>query len=890
MHLTPGNKLGPYEIQSPLGAGGMGEVYRARDTRLERTVAIKILPAQFSLDPVRKQRFEREAKTISSLNHPHICTLYDVGSQNGTDYLVMECVEGETLAKRLEKGPLPLEQVLKYGTQIADALDKAHRSGVVHRDLKPGNIMLTPSGAKLLDFGLAKEAAPVTSLATMTATKVGTPMTQEGTIIGTFQYMSPEQVEGKEVDGRSDIFSLGAVLYEMLTGQKAFQGKSQLSVASAILEKEPEPINALKPMTPPALDHAIRRCLAKDPEERWQTARDLALELKWFAESGSQAASMGARAPRSTTKRELAMIAALAAATAAAIVFGVLSARRPVEEKRIAKADIKPMPNSNLIYSGTAAGFALSPDGRTLTYVATTPDGKSALWVRPIDSGQAQILMGTDGATYPFWSPDSRFVAFFAGGKLKKIEAAGGPAFVICEASDGRGGSWNREGDILFTPSVNASIQRVSASGGAISPITTLDASKGETTHRWPYFLPDGRHFLYFNGSVFSPRESLKNSIMLGMLGSKESKFLLHSHTNAIYASGQILFMRQSTLMAQSFDLERMQLTGEASAIADQVEEGRSVAKGVFSASGNGLLTYVEGSGGADRELLWFDRSGKQLGEIPGADSYAGVRIAPDGKKVAYYLDSSGYDVWNYDLTRGVKTPLTFGSGSAQGNLYPIWSPDSRRVIFTSYRGEKYGLYVKPSDGSGTEELLLGGIDRIRFPMDWSPDGKLLTYIEGALGGWAIWMLPIEGGGKPYLFHQSQFSEREASFSPDGKWVAYCSNESGVYRVYVVPFPGPGGKWQISPEGGCGPRWRRDGKEIFYVSLDNKVMASEVNAGGTSFTVGATRALFTTRAYGVFGRFDVSADGQRFLIAYEAGQPNAAITLVVNWDAKLKKK
>jgi Tol biopolymer transport system component len=890
MPLNPGTKLGPYEIQSPLGAGGMGEVYRAKDTRLERAVAIKILPAQVSSDPVRKQRFEREARTISNLNHPNICTLHDIGSQDGVDYLVMECVEGETLAKRLEKGPLPLDQVLKYGAQIADALDKAHRAGIVHRDLKPGNIMLTAAGAKLLDFGLAKPATPLVSGVTLTAAATQTtPVTQEGTVVGTFQYMSPEQVEGKDLDGRSDIFSLGAVLYEMLTGQRAFQGKSQLSVASAILEKEPAPLSAIKPMTPPALEHAIRRCVAKEPEERWQTARDLSLELKWIAEPGALP-RVGVRAARSVAKRELAMVAALVAAAATAIVFGVLYARRPAEEKMVAKAYIKPMPNSSLIYSGTAAGFALSPDGRTLAYVATTPDGKSALWVRPIDSGQAQILAGTDGATYPFWSPDSRFIAFFAGGKLKKIEPAGGPAFVICNASDGRGGSWNREGDILFAPSVSASIYRVSATGGAISPITTLDASKGETTHRWPYFLPDGRHFLYFTGSVFSPRESLRNSVMVGSLDSKESRFLLHSHTNAIYASGQILFMRQSTLMAQPFDLGRMKLIGEAVAIADRLEEGRSVAKGLFSASENGLLTYVEGSGGADRQLLWFDRGGKQVGEIPGTDSYAGVRIAPDGKKVAYYLDSSGYDVWNYDLTRGVKTPLTFGSGSAQGNLYPVWSPDGRRVIFTSYRDEKYGLYMKPSDGSGPEELLLGGIERIRFPTDWSPNGKFLTYIEGALGGWAIWMLPLEGRDKPYLLHKSEFSEREASFSPDGKWLAYCSNESGVYRVYVVAFPGPGGKWQVSPDGGCGPRWRRDGKEIFYLSLDNKLMASEVNAGGSSFRVGATRALFATRAYGVFGKFDASADGQRFLIPYETEQPNAAITLVVNWDARLAKK
>jgi serine/threonine protein kinase len=868
----------------------MGEVYRARDTRLDRTVAIKILPAQLSNDPVRKQRFEREAKTISSLNHPNICVLHDIGHQNGIDYLVMECVEGETLAKRLEKGPLPLDQVLKFGAQVADGLDKAHRSGVVHRDLKPGNIMLTPTGAKLLDFGLAKSAGALTSSATLTATATPTtPVTQEGTIVGTFQYMSPEQIEGKELDGRSDIFSLGAVLYEMLTGQRAFDGKSQLSVASAILEKEPAPISTVKPLTPPALDHAIRRCLAKDPEERWQTARDVAIELKWIADSGSQSGLQAPAKERNRNSKRL-MMTALVLITTIGTGLGLLYLRRVPAEARVTRTYIKPMANSSFVFSGTAAGFALSPDGRLLAYVASTPDGKSILWLRPIDSLQAQSLPGTDGAAYPFWSPDNRFIGFFAGGKLKKVETSGGPPFTICDASDGRGGTWNQQGDILLTPSVNTTIFRVSSSGGPLVPVTTMDPSKNETTHRWPYFLPDGRHFLYWSGSVFAPRETLTNSVMLSSLDSKESRFLLHSHTNGIYASGHILFMRQYTLMAQPFDSRRLQLTGEAVPVADPVQEGRSVAKGVFSASEDGLLTYVEGASGADRQLDWFDRAGKQVGAVPGADPYASVRISPDGKRLVYYLDTTGYDVWSYDLARGVKTALTFGSGSGQGNTYPVWSPDGRRIIFSSYRNGSYGLYLKASDGSGTEELILGAVARIRFPTDWSPDGKLLTYIEGALGGWAIWMLPLEGERKPYLFHASQFSEREAAFSPDGKWVAYCSNESGDYKVYVVPFPGPGGKWQVSPEGGCGPRWRRDGKEIFYLSSDNKMMVTEVKSSGSSFEIGSTHALFSTRAYGVFGRFDVSADGQRFAIPFEAGQPSAAIALVVNWPAELKKK
>jgi eukaryotic-like serine/threonine-protein kinase len=889
MPIAPGTRLGPYEIVSPLGVGGMGEVYRARDTRLDRTVAIKILPREFSADPVLKQRFEREAKAISSLNHPNICTLHDVGSQDGVDFLVMECVEGETLASRLEKGPLSLEQVLKLGAQIADALDKAHRTGIVHRDLKPGNVMITSTGAKLLDFGLAKPSAPLISGATLTAAASVTPVTQQGTIVGTFQYMSPEQIEGKELDARSDIFSLGAVLYEMVTGHRAFQGKTQLSVASAILEKEPQPITSLKPLTPFNLERTIRRCMAKDPEDRWQTARDVSIELKWISDSGLQSTDA---IPTMHWTRNSApwILAVLLLAVIGTIVLGILYARKPVPEVRVTRSYIKPMADSSFIFSGTGAGFALSPDGRYLAYVASAPDGKSLLWLRPLDSVQARPLAGTEGGTYPFWSPDGQFIGYFSGGKLRKIEVSGGPPFVICDASDGRGASWNKDGDILFEPSVNTVLYRVSAAGGVPVPVTAMDPSKNETTHRWPFFLPDGRHFLYWTGSVFAPRENNTNSVMIGSIDSKESTILLHSHANAIYASGHILFLRQFTLMAQPFDTRTLQLTGEPVPIADQVQEGRSVAKGIFSASSDGLLSYIEGATGADRQLAWFDRSGRKIGAVESADAYAGVHIAPDGKRLAYYLDSAGYDIWNYDVARHVKTALTFGSGSGQGNLYPVWSPDGRQISYGSFRDGVYGLYVKSSDGSGTEKLLLEGVNRLRFPTDWSPDGKILTFIEGSLGGWAIWMLPLEGERKPYLFHQSQFAEREASFSPDGNWVAYCSNESGEYKVYVVPFPNPGGKWQVSPVGGCGPRWRRDGKEIFYISSDNKMMATQVQSRASSFEVGATNTLFATRPYGVFGRFDVSADGQRFLIPFEAGQASTAITLVTNWPADLKKK
>jgi eukaryotic-like serine/threonine-protein kinase len=891
MTLKPSTRLGPYEIGAPLGAGGMGEVYRARDTRLDRTVAIKVLPQHLADTPEARQRFEREARAVSALNHPHICTLHDVGSQDGIEYLVMEYVEGETLAARLEKGPLPFEQVLKIGMEVADALDKAHRQGIIHRDLKPGNIMLTKSGAKLLDFGLAKAALPLASVATLTAAVTRTtPVTQQGTIVGTFQYMSPEQVEGKEVDGRSDIFSFGAVLYEMLTGQRAFPGKSQLSVASAILEKEPAPICSSKPMTPPALDHATRRCLAKDPDERWQTTRDLALELKWIAESGSQSAVLAPTTERSKRRERLAWIVAAACALAA-VTLAVLHWSHTPEKFRVVRSYVKATLSSGFLFSGQVSGFALSPDGLRLAYVALNADGKAVLWVRPLDSLQAQALAGTDDASYPFWSPDSRNVGFFAGGKLKKIEASGGPPLTLCDAPLPRGGSWSQADVILFAPNLNAPLFLVSASGGTATPVTSPDPAKGEVTHRWPQFLPDGRHFLYLAGSPYGLKETPMNSVVIGSLDSKEKKLLMHTHSGAMYGSGHILFLRQNTLMAQPFDAKRLEFTGEAFPVADPVREEETTIRSYFSVSQNGLLAYLEGAGEGDRELVWVDRGGKKIGGVPGKDVYLGPRISPDGKKVAYVRGASGFDIWSYDFARGVKTSLTFGSGSGQSNLFPIWSPDGQRIAYTSVRGGKFGFYQKAADGSGSEEVLLESTDYVKYLSDWSPDGKFLAYQDNHQGVASTFVLSLSGERNPRPFLQSPFTMVRSSFSPDGRWLAYCSNESGDLKVYVVPFPGPGGKWQVSSGGGDYPRWRGDGKELFYLSLDNKMMAAEVKASGSSFAIGAVRQLFEIRVYrSQVGAYDVTADGQRFILAYEPGQPNESITLVENWDAESKNK
>jgi len=895
MSLAPGTKLGPYEVGVPLGAGGMGEVYRAKDTRLDRSVAIKILPAQFSADPVRKQRFEREAKTISSLNHPHICVLYDVGHQDGTDYLVMECVEGETLAKRLEKGPLPLEQVLKYGAQIADALDKAHRSGVVHRDLKPGNIVLAATGAKLLDFGLAKPAAPLASAATLTAAIPSSPMTEEGTIIGTFQYMSPEQVEGKEVDGRSDVFSLGAVLYEMVTGKRAFEGMSQLSGASAILEKEPEPITSTKPLTPPALNRAIRKCLEKLPDERWQSASDLASELKWIADSGAQEWQPRGAEPHAMKRERLAWLAAV-------LLLG--TGLFWVSYKRPASADLPIwsyiLPAEKTAFSNFSGPVALSPDGRKLAYVARTAEGMELLWVRPLDTPSAQSLGGTEGAFYPFWSPDSQSLGFFAGGKLKTVSASGGPILTVCDAPGPRGGTWSGQGIILFALTWGG-IRSVPASGGLPVAVTKVDSSHNETTHRWPCALPDGQHFLYLAAN-FTGGQAEVASVHVASVDSKENKLLFHARSNVAYTSGYLLFMRQGTLMARPFDEKRLEMKGEAFPVAEHVLYNQLVWRGVFSASTNGVLAYLGGATGNPGQLIWFDRTGRQLEAASEAGDFGLHQISPDGRKVAVQtLDSStaNYQIAAYDLSRGISQRLTFGPWR---NQFPVWSPDSQHVAFGSNRrGLNNTLFQKKSDGTGGEELLVQS-GNSTFPTSWSVDGKFIAFNSTSEGksNSEIWILPLFGDRKPFAFLQTNFDVSEGHFCPRGGWIAYSSDESGRSEVYVTSFPDHQGKWQVSQSGGSMPRWRRDGKELFFLAPNSQLMAADVNWSGSTFEVAALHPLFHLRlapgppiydlgpTAGQIG-YDVSPDGQRILVNSPAESEATPITVILNWPAKLNK-
>jgi len=889
MPLTAGTKLGPYEVIAPLGAGGMGEVYRARDTRLERDVAIKILPAHLASNPELRQRLEREARAISSLSHPHICTLHDVGEQAGTFYLVMEFLEGESLAQRLARGPLPIPEVLRTGIEVADALDKAHRHGVVHRDLKPGNIMLTKSGAKLLDFGLAKPNTPLSAAAAgvtptaVTLTSPSEPITQRGTIVGTYQYMSPEQVEGREADSRSDIFALGAVLYEMTTGKRAFTGKSMLSIASAILEKDPEPISSIQPLTPPALEHVTRTCLAKDPNDRFQTAHDVMLQLRWIKEGGSQA---GIAAPIAVRRRHREWMAWAIAAALSVLMLAIGWLLHRPETVPVVRSFIVLPPKFQLDAFNTA--LVLSPDGRKVVLAGTGQDGKAELYLRSLDALAAQPLPGTEGATYPFWSPDGESIGFFASSKLKKVAVSNGAVQTICDAPEGRGGTWNKDGVIVLAPSFEGGLYSVPDTGGTPAQLTTPEQG-GNAAHRFPQFLPDGKHVIFFvRDASDTPR-----GISVVELDSKKLQPVVQADSGAVYVEpGYLVFLKEGSLFAQPFDARSLKVKGKASIVAQQVQFGGLRSVGQFSAVG-GLLIYAQQGFGGSHQLKWLDLNGKDLGNVGEARDQCCDTLSPDGKQAIVQAGNGviGERWWNYDVERGVSTPFSI-EGSRIGS--PLWSPDGRSVAFAKVNASgEWSIQEMPSDGTGTPRELLRSSEQL-LPSDWSPDGKVIAYgTPGKSRKMETWMLPLTVDRKPYPFLQGASEFSPGGFSRDGRWFVYTDDTSGRAEAYITPFPGPGGRRQVTTEGVVFAAWfgkaGSSDQGIGYASSTAKYVVVPVSTAGDRLSFGQPETLFGEKVLTGANGLSFSPDWKRGLASLPAGEDTDSIVLVSNWQNELKK-
>jgi eukaryotic-like serine/threonine-protein kinase len=909
--MTPGTKLGPYEVIAAIGAGGMGEVYRAHDPKLGRDVAIKVLPEAFARDAERMARFQREAKVLASLSHPNIATIYGLEDSGSTRALVMELVEGPTLAERIKAGPIPIDEAVRLARQIADALEYAHERGIIHRDLKPVNVKVTNDDVvKVLDFGLAKalEGDPL-SLDISTSPTISRMATQAGVLLGTAAYMSPEQAKAKPVDRRADIWAFGCVLYEMLTGKVAFPGDSVTDTLAGVIRAEPD-WSQLPATTPMRVRVLLQRCLQKDPKERLQAIGDARIALNEVL-SGAPDLALAGRAEASAVplwRRAFPWgIAAVLFVALASLAFVHFSEKAPTPAEPV-RFEI-PVPDKMSLAANYS--FALSPDGRKLVFAAAGSDGVQRLWVRALDSLDAHPLPGTESPNLVapfFWSADSRFVAYDAGGKLKKVDTSGGSAETICNL-DAVGGSWNQDGVIIFgqTPGQSGGgLMRVSAAGGSASPLTIVNRSRGELHHIMPSFLPDGRHFLYWRQGS-GPGASESEGIYVGSLDAKpeeqSSKRLLATNygpaayvPTAAVGSGELLFVRDRTLMAQPFDTRRLQLQGEPVTLVENIASFLNTA--AFQASDTGVLVYRVGGSGS-LGLAWYDREGKVLSTTgkPGT-VFVDVSLSPDGSRAAVGSLESNPTLWLLDFSRGTSTRFTFGSAST---VSPVWSPDGSSIIFASYGEGHYDLYQKSSNGATDETPLLKSSDN-KYPHSWSRDGHFLLYTVQGTGVKALWVLPLDGDKKPFPFLRTEFNEDIGRFSPDGHWVAYESDESGRMEIYVRPFSPnasgttsvSGGKWLISTGGGTDPRWRGDGKEMYYLSPDLRLMAVEVTTSPV-FQAGVPKALFQTALTlrtqaSAFNQWDTSADGRRFLLTGQGGQSEEVpFTVVLNWQAALKK-
>ena len=880
--LQAGDELGPFRIDGLIGAGGMGEVYRAWDTRLDRQVAIKVLSQIATIEGAGRERFAAEARAISRLTHPRISTLYDIGSApvGGTtvQYLVLELVDGETLAARLKRGPLPVNQALAIAIEVAEALAAAHSAGVVHRDVKPANIMLTRSGAKLLDFGLAHLRRP--RVVGHTAVAANDPATHPVGPFGTLPYMAPEVLRGGEADARTDLFAFGAVLYEMLSGNPAFAGGSEADLIAAILEREPAPASIRQPLTPPPLERLIVTCLAKDPDERWQTSQDLLRALRWVRDDHSRSA-VPAPAEGMLSRKAVAWGAAGAALL---LLLAAALWQRPAGTVSRVTFQVYAPPGTQ--FPRGTAEIAVAPDGSGLVFVAVTANGARQLWLRRFDAADSVPLVGTSGAHDPFWSPDARWIGFFTPGKLMKVSATGGQPQVLCDARLHGRGTWSQKGTILFS-GYGQTLYRVSENGGDARPVSAPDESRSDFPYAAPVFLPDGQRFLY----LAATRGGDTSELFQGSLDSNEARRVSASDANVGVAGRYLISLNKGVLAAQEYDPDRAALTGVPIEIADRILSDPPRRSGApFSAGGGSVIAYRSAS--PNSRLLWFERSGRQLHSFPGEGDYHHPRLSPDEKSMLIEKTdpSSGlHTIWFLDLLRRTSSRLI---ADPFGAHQPAWSPDGRRIVFSSNRLGGLALFMTRSDGSGSAEAVLPGEKRFVYIADWSRDGRYLLYQIEREGGQDLEILSLGADRTRLTFVGSAANEIQGQFSPDGKWIAYTSDESGSPEVYVRRFPDTGTKWQISTHGGAQGHWRADGKELFYLALDGRLMGVDIKAS-SSVEAGAPHALFNTGIAGAyvdrFNQYLVMRDGQRFIVNRSAEDENSApITVMMNWDATLR--